>query len=227
MQVSSPAFGPVVFPSAGISRAIGKDAGSEAFLLPIDKVPLVPFATFLGQGSSSFPFAFVVLAEVPISVLEDVESPEVVFSVFEMSFVTFARDEFINAVSLPFAVDVVAPEAISVRKHEGTQTMSFTVLEASDVLSSLGIGHGAKDGGRGIFIQSQVLTRLIEARQHFVQRVPLFGFAKRLYLSTFGPCIVLFSEFDDRLDLRLDTFGLRSSFFLGAAVDEACNGNQA
>jgi hypothetical protein len=27
--------------------------------------------------------------------------------------------------------------------------------------------------------------------------------------------------------LRLDAFGLRSSFFLGAAADEACNGNQA
>ena len=125
------------------------------------------------------------------------------------------------------AVDVVAPETVSVRKYEGTQTMSFTVLEASDVLSSVGIGHGAKDGGRGIFIQSQVLTRLIEARQHFVQRFPLFGFAKRLYLSTFGPRIVLFSAFDDWLDLRLDAFGLRSFFFLGAAADEACNGNQA
>ncbi len=227
MQISSPTFGAIVFPSAGISRAIGKDAGPEAFLLPIEKVPLVPFAAFLGQGSSSFPFAFVVLAEVPVSVLEDVESPEVILSGFEMSFVTFAGDELVNAVSFSLAVDVVAPETVSVRKYEGTQTMSFSVLEASDVLPSVGIGHGAKDGGRGIFIQSQVLTRLIEARQHFLQRFPLFGFAKRHYFSTFGPRIVLFYAFDNWLDLRLDAFGLRSFFFLGAAADEACNGNQA
>ena len=72
IQVSAPTLGLVVLPGAHVARAVREGAVTVASSFAVSEFALVTFAAFLGEGALPVAFAPLVLAEVLISVLEDV-----------------------------------------------------------------------------------------------------------------------------------------------------------